>query len=101
MHDFFTWLAGAKFASVFTALTGAAIAVLLEFKRHTWATAALSLVSGAFVAWVATEPIVAFFALPDSAGYAIAGVLGISGRGLIVWLLQISKDPLAAWKSRK
>jgi len=101
MQDFWAWLSGAKFASVFTSMAGATIAVLLEFKRHTWATAALALVSGVFVAFVATEPIVEFFSLSSNAGNAIAGVLGISGRGLIVWLLQISKDPLAAWKNRK
>ncbi len=101
MNDFWMWLSSAKFASVFTSLGGAAIAVLLEFKRHTWATALLALVSGVFVAFVATEPVVEFFRLSDNAGNAVAGVLGISGRGLIIWVLAVSKDPLRAWKDRK
>lgn len=101
MEDIISWFAGAKVASVLTATGGAALAVLLEFKRHTWATAALALASGVFVAWIASGSLVEFFNLPSSAENAVAGVLGISGRGLIVWVLQLSKDPLKAWKDRK
>lgn len=100
MNDIWGYLAGLKLPTVAPALAGAAIAVLLEFKRHTWATAILALVSGAFLALVGTEPIVHFFNWPVSANNAVAGVLGISGRNLIVWLLQVSKDPLGAWRNR-
>lgn len=101
MNDFFSWIAESKHAHVLTAMGGAALAVAFEFKRHTWATAILAFVSGAVVAMFATGPIIDFWSLPESYSNAIAGVLGISGRNLIVWLLQASKDPLKAWTSRK
>lgn len=100
MQDLLTWVSSWK-AGVMTSFVGAALAVLLEFKRHTWATAALALISGVFVAFVATEPVVGVLGLTGNAENAVAGVLGISGRGLIVWILDVSKDPLQAWKNRK
>ena len=99
MNDFIQHLAAIKPATVIPALMGAALAVLLEFKRHTWATASLAILSGALVAYVATEPLMEWMALPKSASNALAGVLGISGRNLIIWLLAVSKDPIAAWKN--
>ena len=92
--------ASLKLATIWPALVGAALAVLFEFKRHTWATAALALISGAFVAYIATEPVVSYLGLEQSASNAVAGILGISGRNLIVWALTASKDPLAIWKTK-
>lgn len=100
MSDLWANFAALKLPAVVPALAGAAIAILLEFKRHTWATAGMALVSGAAVAFVATEPILALLNWPTSAGHAVAGVLGISGRNLIVWLLGVSRDPLRAWRDR-
>ena len=100
MNTLLEQLAALKLATAATAIVGAAIAVLLEFKRHTWATALLALVSGAFVALAATEPLLHFFNWPADYGHAVAGVLGISGRNLIVWLLTVSKDPLSVWRKK-
>lgn len=101
MDDLISWLVGGKISQLLTASVGGAIAILLEFKRHTWATAGLALISGTFVAYVATTPIVEFWGWSTNAEHAVAGVLGISGRNLIVWILQVSKDPLQAWKRRR
>lgn len=90
-----------KFTTILTAVIAALLAILFELKRHTWATAALALFSGAFVAYVATEPVVEWLGLQDNASHAVAGVLGISGRNLIVWIFMVSKDPLAIWKQSK
>ncbi len=90
-----------KISTIWPAIVAALLTVVFEFKRHTWATAALALVSGAFVAYVATEPLVDYFSLPSNARHAVAGLLGISGRNLIVWIFAISKDPLEAWKSMR
>ncbi|MBN15505.1 hypothetical protein [Pelagibacterium sp.] len=99
MSDWFQHLAALKPATVVPALFGAGLAVLIELKRHTWATATFALISGALVAFAATEPVIEFLNLTDNAAYAVAGVLGISGRNLIVWLLMVSKDPLSAWRN--
>lgn len=102
MTDWFTHFSNAvKLGTVWPALIGAALAVAIEFRRHTWATALLALCSGALVAYAATEPVIEYLNLSPSAGHAVAGVLGISGRNVIVWLLLVSKDPLKAWKSTK
>ena len=100
MNTILEQLAALKLATAATAFLGAAIAVLLEFKRHTWATASLALVSGAFVAVIATEPMLHFMNWPDEYGHAVAAILGISGRNLIVWVLSVSKDPLALWRKK-
>jgi Na+/proline symporter len=85
---------------VIPAVIGAALVVGLEFKRHTWATAILALLSGAFVAFIGTEPVVQFFDLQDNAAHAVAGVLGISGRNLIIWVVNASSDPLSFWRRK-
>jgi hypothetical protein len=100
MNTIIEQLAELKLATVATAILGAALAVLLEFRRHTWVTALLALFSGAFVAVIATDPVLMFFNWPREYGDAVAAVLGISGRNLIVWVLSISKDPLALWRKK-
>ena len=100
MNDFLASLEFLKPNALVPALIGAALVVGLEFKRHTWATALLALLSGAFVAFVGTEPIVQFFDLHNNAAHAVAGVLGISGRNLIIWCLQVSSDPLSLWRKK-
>jgi hypothetical protein len=102
MSEWFHHIAlAAKLGTVWPAIIGAILAVAIEFRRHTWVTALLAICSGALVAYAATDPVIEFFNLSQNAGHAVAGVLGISGRNLIVWLLLVSKDPLKAWKSTK
>lgn len=92
-------VASLKLATIWPSILGAALAVAIEFKRHTWATGLLALFSGAFFAFIATEPIVSYLRLDGGSSHAVAGVLGISGRNILIWILSVSKDPLDAWKS--
>lgn len=88
-----------KLATIWPSIIGAALAVAIEFRRHTWATAIIALFSGAFFAFIATEPVVQYLGLEGSGSHAVAGVLGITGRNCLIFALTISKDPLDAWKS--
>lgn len=96
MQDWWHHITNAP-ASLFASFLGAAIGVALEFRRHTWATAVLALISGVFVAYFGTDPIVSILGLPANAGNAVAAVLGISGRNLISFWLSASKDPISLW----
>lgn len=51
----------------------------------------------AVLAVLATDAIVSDLSLPGDWSHAIAGVLGISGRNLVIWVSLVSKDPLALW----
>ena len=73
------------------------IAVLLDIKRHSVLTGILAVAAGMGVAVLATDPIVSGLHLEGTWSHAVAGVLGISGRNLIVWVTLVSKDPLALW----
>jgi len=72
----------------------AALSVLLDIKRHSFWTAILAIVSGALVALICTEPVVAFLNARGGE-HAIAGTLGVAGRNLVVWVQVTSRDPLA------
>lgn len=93
MQDWWHHIANSG-AAMLTAGAGAVIGILLDFRRHTWATASLALVSGVFAAYVGTDAVVGLTGLPSN---AVAALLGISGRNLIAWLLSASRDPLAVW----
>jgi hypothetical protein len=78
--------------------------VLLDIKQHSFLTGVLAVISGMAVAVLATDAIVSNLNLPGDWSHAIAGVLGISGRNLVIWISLVSKDPLAAldrWRGRK
>ncbi len=75
-------------------LIAAVLSVLLDVKRHSWGTAIMAIISGIVVAILCTEPVVGFLNA-RGAEHAIAGVLGIAGRNLIIWVSIISKDPMA------
>src|SRR5690606_11200128 len=75
----------------------AVLAVLLDIRRHSLLTGVLAVASGMAVAVLATDAIVAGLNLPGDWSHAIAGVLGISGRNLVIWVGLVSKDPMAIW----
>jgi len=88
---------GIKASTLLFAIIAGLISVLLDWKRHTAITAVLAIVAGALMAVVGTEPIVSTFHLSGEWGNAVAAVLGISGRNLVVWISKASKDPLELW----
>jgi len=88
---------GVKVTTLVASGIMAVLAVLLDIRRHNLVTGILAVVSGMAVAVLATDPIVANLNLPGDWSHAIAGVLGISGRNLIIWWALVSKDPMALW----
>lgn len=89
---------GIKATYLIFSTLAAVIAVLLDRKRYTWFTAILAIIAGALTAVLATDPIVSILGLPEGAAHGVAGVLGITGRNIIVWLNKASENPLKAWK---
>ena len=88
---------GAKASVVIAGTLSAIIFVLLEIRQHSVLTAILAIISGVMVAALATTPILEFWNLPPSTEHAIAAVLGITGRNLIIWVGRASRDPAKFW----
>ena len=88
---------GVKVTTILASFIMATLAVLLDIKRHSFVTGVLAVVCGMAVAVLATDPIVANLNLPGDWSHAVAGILGISGRNLVIWVGLVSKDPLALW----
>ncbi len=84
---------GIKLATIVTAFIGAILSIGVDLKSHTKLTAFGSLLAGVFIAAIATEPTIEFFNLSITWGHAVAGIYGISGRNLVVWISRASKNP--------
>jgi hypothetical protein len=97
MTDPTPYIFGVKVSTLFASAIMAILAVLLDIKRHSLMTGILAVIAGMAVAIAATDPIVNGMGWPPDWNHAVAGVLGISGRNLIVWVALVSKDPLALW----
>ncbi len=97
MTDPTPYIFGIKVSTLVASAVMGIIAVLLDIKRHSLLTGILAVAAGMGVAVIATDPIVAGLKLDPTWSHAVAGVLGISGRNLIVWVSLVSKDPLALW----
>lgn len=98
MTDPTPYIFGIKISTLAASAVMAVLAVLLDIKRHSLVTGLLAVAAGMAVAVMATEPIIVGLHLPEEWGHAVSGVLGISGRNLIVWVALVSKDPLALWE---
>lgn len=97
MTDPTPYIFGIKVSTLMASAVMAVLAVLLDIKRHSLITGLLAVVAGMAVAITATDPIITGLHLPPEASHAVAGILGISGRNLIVWISLVSKDPIALW----
>lgn len=97
MTDPTPYIFGIKVSTLMASAIMAVLAVLLDIKRHSFLTGVLAVVAGMAVAVIATDPIINGLGWPADWSHGIAGVLGISGRNLIVWVALVSKDPLALW----
>lgn len=97
MTDPTPYIFGIKVSTLMASAVMAVLAVLLDIKRHSLVTGILAVVAGMAVAITATDPIVNGLGWPAEWSHAVAGVLGISGRNLIVWVALVSKDPIALW----
>lgn len=97
MTDPTPYIFGIKISTLFASTLMAVLAVLLDIKSHSVLTGLLSVAAGITVAGIATDPIINGLHCPADWGHAVAGILGISGRNLIIWVALVSKDPLALW----
>lgn len=88
---------GLKASTVIFSTLVAVVAVLLDYRKHSFWTAILAVVAGVVVAVIMTDPIVKTLNLSGEWANAIAGILGISGRNLVAWVSKASKDPLELW----
>lgn len=97
MTDPTPYIFGIKVSTLIASALMGILAVLLDIKRHSLVTGVLAVLAGMTVAVLATDPIVSELKLDPTWSHAVAGVLGISGRNLIIWVSLVSKDPLALW----
>ncbi|MBU1307411.1 MAG: hypothetical protein KKF33_18055 [Alphaproteobacteria bacterium] len=97
MTDPTPYIFGIKVSTLMASAVMAVLAVLLDIKRHSLVTGILAVIAGMAVAIVTTDPIITGLHLPADWSHAVAGILGISGRNLIVWVSLVSKDPMALW----
>jgi hypothetical protein len=89
---------GIKLSTLIASFVMAVLAVVLDIRRHSLVSGLLAVVAGMAVAGLATEAIITGLGLPHEASYAVAGVLGISGRNIVIWITLVSKDPLTLWE---
>lgn len=97
MTDPTPYIFGIKVSTLIASALMGILAVLLDIKRHSLVTGVIAVLAGMTVAVLATDPIVSGLKLDPTWSHAVAGVLGISGRNLIIWVSLVSKDPLALW----
>lgn len=71
--------------------------VLLDLRKHTLASAILSVLIGTLVGVIAASSIIPIMNWPDSAGYGVSAIFGISGNNLSKSLLRASANPLSSW----
>lgn len=97
MTDPTPYIFGVKVSTLLASAIMAVLAVLLDIKRHSVVTGILAVAAGMTVAVMATDAIVSGLKLDPTWSHAVAGILGISGRNLIIWISLVSKDPMAFW----
>ena len=96
---------GIKITAWIFAIGGAALSVLVEWRKHDFFTATGSIVAGVFMAVVATDPTLDVLSRHDwvtvSEGWdnAVSAGYGIMGRNLIIYLKSASVDPIKTIKS--
>lgn len=84
---------GIKVATLIASFAGAVASIVVDFRNHDFLTALGAIFAGVFIAAIASEPTVEFFKLSGSWGDGIAGIYGITGRNLVMWLRKASQDP--------
>lgn len=97
MTDPTPYIFGVKVSTLLASAIMAVLAVLLDIKRHSVVTGILAVAAGMTVAVMATDAIVSGLKLDPTWSHAVAGILGISGRNLIIWISLVSKDPMEFW----
>lgn len=95
---------GLKASTIIVAAVMAMLGFLLDSRRHSWPTALLAIVAGVSIAILMTDPLADYLHLSDTYKNAVAGVLGIGGRNIIVMVSKLSRDPgflMRIWRGEK
>lgn len=71
----------------------AILGVFIDGKRHHWPTAVVAIIAGMAMAALLVDPLQDFFHLTDIWKNALAGLLGIGGRNLVVVISKVSRNP--------
>jgi len=95
---------GLKAGTIIVAALMAALGFMLDSRRHSLMTAFLAILAGTSIAVLFTDPLIDYLHLSATWGNAIAGVLGISGRNLVVVINKISQNPgeiMRIWRGER
>jgi FtsH-binding integral membrane protein len=84
---------GIKLATLIAAFTGAVVSIVVDFRTHDFWTALGAVIAGVFIAAIASAPTVEFFSLSDTWANGVAGLYGIAGRNLVMWIRNAARDP--------
>ncbi len=84
---------GIKIATLIAGFVGSVISVVVDFRNHDFPTALGAVFAGVFIAVILTEPTIEFSGLSKTFGHAVAGIYGIAGRNLVMWVRKASQDP--------
>ena len=84
---------GLKAGTIIAAATMALLSLLLDTRRHSWPTALLAILSGVAAAIIFTDPLADYLHLSEEYKNAVAGVLGIGGRNMIIMVSRLTRDP--------
>lgn len=93
-----------KAGTIIAAAIMAGLGFMLDTRRHSWPTALLAILAGVAMAVVFTDALADYLHLADVYKNAIAGVLGIGGRNLIVMISKLTRDPgflLRIWRGER
>lgn len=95
---------GLKAGTIIVAALMAALGFMLDSRRHSLMTAFLAILAGTSIAVLFTDPLIDYLHLSGTWGNAIAGVLGISGRNLIITVSRLARDPgllMRIWRGER
>lgn len=79
-----------------TLLIAGAMAILgifIDGRRHHWPTTIVAVIAGCAMAALLVDPIQELLHLSDLWKNALAGLIGIGGRNLVITVSRIAKDP--------
>lgn len=97
-------IVAAKASTIIAAAIMASLGFLLDSRKHSLGTAALAIVAGTAIAVLMTDPLVDYLHVSPTWGNAVAGVLGISGRNIVMLVNRLSRDPgalMRLWRGEK
>ena len=90
---------GIKIVTIVLGFIGAVISVIGEIRKYDFITAIGAISAGVFVAVIASGATIEYFELTDAWGNGVAGLYGVIGRNLLIWLRRAAQNPPEAISS--